>query len=290
MSTQQSKYKSPLRYPGGKGCICEFMTHFLQENDMVGIRYAEPYAGGAGLALGLLMDGYVSEIFINDLDPSIYAFWWTVLNRSEELITWIEGVDISIEEWKKCKEIQKACKSVDIVDLAKATFFLNRTNVSGVLSGGVIGGQEQKGKYKIDARFHKEELITRIKRISQFSERIHLSNLDGLLFLTEMNNFGEDVFIYLDPPYYKKGAELYLNAFKDVDHENLAKAIITVHKRWMVSYDNQPFILNLYEQYNKVLYQLSQCASNRVGDEVIIFAPQLKYDESLQYLSKPIRL
>lgn len=290
MATKQSKYKSPLRYPGGKGCISEFMMHFLKENDMVGIRYAEPYVGGAGLALGLLMDGYVSEIYINDLDPSIYSFWWTVLNQPEELITWIERVKISIEEWKQCKEVLRCYKKADIVDLAKATFFLNRTNVSGVLSGGVIGGQEQKGKYKIDARFNKKELISRIQRIMQFSGRIHLSNHDGLLFLNEMNNMSEDMLIYLDPPYYKKGAELYLNAFKDIDHENLAIAIGNVSKHWMVSYDNQPFILNLYTQYNKILYQLSQCASNRVGDEVIIFAPQLKYDDSLQYLSKPIRL
>lgn len=290
MGNSKTKYKSPLRYPGGKGCIYEFMTHLLVENDMVGIRYAEPYAGGAGLALGLLMDEYVSEIYINDLDPSIYSFWWTVLNRPDDLISWIEEVEISIDEWKKCKEIQKSYKTVDVVDLAKATFFLNRTNVSGVLSGGVIGGLEQKGKYKIDARFNKEELIARIKRIMQFSHRIHLSNQDGVLFIKEMNKVKEDMFIYLDPPYYKKGADLYLNAFKDLDHKNLTVAVGDIRKFWMVSYDNQPFILDLYEKYNKVLYQLSQCASNRIGDEVIIFDPQIQYNDSLRYLSQPIRL
>ena len=290
MGKNKSKYKSPLRYPGGKGCIYEFMTHLLRDNDMVGIRYAEPYAGGAGLALALLMDEYVSDIYINDLDPSIYSLWWAMLNLPDDLISWIEGVDISIEEWKKCKEIQRNYKTADVLELAKATFFLNRTNVSGVLSGGVIGGLEQKGKYKIDARFNKADLVDRIKRIAQFSHRIHLSNQDGLVFLRDMNRKKEEMFVYMDPPYYKKGADLYLNAFKDVDHAKLAKAVGHLAKYWMVSYDNQQFILNLYRQYNKVLYQLSQCASNRIGDEVIIFDEKLRYEDSLRFLRQPIRL
>lgn len=290
MGNNKLKYKSPLRYPGGKGCIYEFMTHLLRENDMVGIRYAEPYAGGAGLALALLMDEYVSDIYINDLDPSIYSLWWAILNRPDDLMSWIENVDISIEEWKNCKEIQKNYKIVDVLELAKATFFLNRTNVSGVLSGGVIGGLEQNGKYKIDARFNRDDLEARILRIVQFSHRIHLSNQDGLMFLQEMNRRKEEMFIYMDPPYYKKGADLYLNAFKDIDHENLSKAVRKLKMYWMVSYDNQPFILNLYEQYNKVLYQLSQCASNRIGDEVIIFDDKLRYENAIQYLRQPIRL
>ena len=290
MGNNKLKYKSPLRYPGGKGCIYEFMTHLLRENDMVGIRYAEPYAGGAGLALALLMDEYVSDIYINDLDPSIYSLWWAILNRPDDLMSWIENVDISIEEGKNCKEIQKNYKIVDVLELAKATFFLNRTNVSGVLSGGVIGGLEQNGKYKIDARFNRDDLEARILRIVQFSHRIHLSNQDGLMFLQEMNRRKEEMFIYMDPPYYKKGADLYLNAFKDIDHENLSKAVRKLKMYWMVSYDNQPFILNLYEQYNKVLYQLSQCASNRIGDEVIIFDDKLRYENAIQYLRQPIRL
>ena len=199
-------------------------------------------------------------------------------------------MDISIEEWKNCKEIQKNYKIVDVLELAKATFFLNRTNVSGVLSGGVIGGLEQNGKYKIDARFNRDDLEARILRIVQFSHRIHLSNQDGLMFLQEMNRRKEEMFIYMDPPYYKKGADLYLNAFKDIDHENLSKAVRKLKMYWMVSYDNQPFILNLYEQYNKVLYQLSQCASNRIGDEVIIFDDKLRYENAIQYLRQPIRL
>ena len=146
MERNRRIYRSPLRYPGGKGCIFKFMTQFLEENDLIGTDYAEPYAGGAGLALRLMMDEYVGDVFINDLDPSIYAFWYAVLNRADALCEWIEQVPITVEQWVVYKKIQDNYKTADILELAKSTFFLNRTNVSGVISGGIIGGINQTGK------------------------------------------------------------------------------------------------------------------------------------------------
>lgn len=263
------------------------MTSLLEENELVGTSYAEPYAGGAGLALRLLMDEYVSEISINDLDPSIYAFWYAVLNSPDELCRWVEGVEVSIRQWEECKVIQREYKTVDMLDLAKSTFFLNRTNVSGVISGGPIGGLEQTGKYKIDVRFNKPELIKRIQDISRFSRRIHLSNLDGIDFLDMIENRQNDVFVYLDPPYYQKGSCLYMNAFKDADHAALADRVRQLRCRWMVSYDSHDFILNLYNQERKISYQLSQCASNRIGDEVIIFDDRINFEKSINKLTAP---
>lgn len=159
---------------------------FFEENDLIGTDYAEPYAGGAGLALRLMMDEYVGDIYINDLDPSIYAFWDAVLNKTDALCEWIEHVPITVEQWGIHRQVQDNYKTADILELAKSTFFLNRTNVSGVISGGIIGGINQRGKYKIDARFNKIELINRIRDIQRFSHRIHLSNLDGIDFVRQL--------------------------------------------------------------------------------------------------------
>lgn len=290
MASVNNVFRSPLRYPGGKTCIFKFATKLLEENDLVGINYAEPYAGGAGLALRLMMDEYVNEIFINDLDPSVYAFWYAVLNNSDELCEWIEDVEVSVRKREEYKEIQRQYKTVNKMELAKSTFFLNRTNVSGVIFGGPIGGVSQKGKYKIDARFNKRELIKRIRDIARFAHRIHLSNQDGIDFLNTIERRTEDIFIYLDPPYYKKGSYLYMNAFKDDDHRALADTVRQLKKKWMVSYDNHDFIFDLYKEENKVLYQLSQCASNRIGDEVVIFDERLSYKESILKLNSPIIL
>ncbi len=288
MESNKRIYRSPLRYPGGKGCIFKFMTQFLEENNLIGTDYAEPYAGGAGLALRLMMDEYVGDVFINDLNPSIYAFWYAVLNKADALCEWIEHVPVTVEQWNVYRQIQNNYKSADILELAKSTFFLNRTNVSGVISGGIIGGVNQTGKYKIDVRFNKTELIKRIRDIQRFSDRIHLSNFDGIDFVKQLEKMKREIFIYLDPPYYKKGSDLYMNAFCDDDHKKLADHVKTMRKKWIISYDYQEFIMQLYEKKRKVLYQLSQCASNRVGDEILIFDDRLHYSESISQLNNAL--
>lgn len=283
-----SIYYSPLRYPGGKNCIFPFVSSLFYKNQLIGISYAEPYAGGAGLALRLLFEGYVDHIYINDLDKSIYAFWDSVINHTSEICEWIKYVEVDIHNWNKYREVQNNKDSVDKLELAKSTFFLNRTNVSGILKGGVIGGQEQKGKYKIDARFNKEDLIKRIQKISQLKSRISISNLDGLSFLERLNNRREDIFIYLDPPYFQKGAELYMNFCSKEDHIKLSRRINKLNKKWMVSYDNHEFILNLYAKKPIVSYKLSQSVSNRIGEELFIFSDKLDFSNSINKLKSPI--
>lgn len=278
-------FASPLRYPGGKSSIFNFVSKMLDENSLVRSSYAEPYAGGAGLALKLLYAGRVSHIYINDFDRAIYAFWKVATERSDALSTWIDEVEISMENWYEYREVYRNySSSTTDFDLAKATFFLNRTNVSGVIKGGVIGGYQQNGKYKIDARFNRKSLIERIQKISDFSKFITVTNLDGLEFIKSMDEKDEDVFIYLDPPYYQKGADLYMNFFNPKNHEELSRHVHSIKKNWMVSYDNHDFILNLYASKNKVTYKLAQSASNRVGDEILVFSDALNYSESMKTL------
>lgn len=259
---------------------------------MIGCSYAEPYAGGAGLALRLLFGEYVDRIFINDYDRSIYAFWKVVVERSYEFCDWIEQVDVSVESWKYYKEIQDISHKADLFDLAKSTFFLNRTNVSGVIKGGIIGGVDQLGSYKIDARFRKDDLISRILKIAKFKDRIYVTNYDGLDFVRRLSGDGKvgNLFVYLDPPYVNKGARLYMNYFSKFDHEELAKLVAGLRFDWMVSYDCHELIMELYKSYRRVVYKLSQNASNRVGDEVLIFKDGIDFSESLSDLKVPILL
>lgn len=277
------RFYSPLRYPGGKSCIFDFVSQLFYENDLIGIGYAEPYAGGAGLALRLLFEGYVNQIYINDYDLAIFSFWKTIVEQPDEFCNWIESVDVSINNWHKYKEIQRSKESVTSFELAQSTFFLNRTNVSGVIKGGVIGGLSQQGKYKIDARFKKEELIARVRKIAQLRKQIHVSNLDGIAFLRKIDRRKENIFIYLDPPYFQKGSELYMNFFNTQDHYRLSQEVQKLKNKWMISYDNHEFILNLYGSMSRVIYQLSQSTSNRTGDEVLIFPKKMSTD-SISYL------
>ena len=283
-----SMYYSPLRYPGGKNCIFPFVSQLFYENKLIGMHYAEPYAGGAGLALRLLFEGYVEHIYINDFDKSIYAFWKTIIDSPDEFCEWIENVEVSVTNWQKYKDIQRNSEFATCFELAQSTFFLNRTNVSGVIKGGIIGGVNQTGKYKIDARFNKQDLIGRIKKIKKIKNRISVSNLDGIKFIEKLDQNRNDIFIYLDPPYYQKGADLYMNFYSKLDHEMLCKKIMQLHKTWMVSYDNHEFILNLYAKNHKLLYKLSQSASNRVGDELFIFSEEINFANSMNALKSPV--
>jgi DNA adenine methylase len=284
--TNYDHFVSPLRYPGGKACIYRFVTDLFYNNSLIGIDYAEPYAGGAGLALRLLADEFVNKIYINDLDPAIYAFWYAVKHHSVQLCDWIEDLKIDIESWREYKHINCNLSSsqYSLLDIGKSTFFLNRTNVSGIIQGGVIGGSEQKGKYKIDARFNKTNLISRIERIANLSDRIKISRLDGVKFIKRIRKLPQNCFIYLDPPYVEKGADLYMNFFIEKDHKRLAKYVKKIDKYWMVSYDNNQFISELYKSFDQVSYNLSQSASNRVGKEIIIFNDAIDYNESLSQL------
>jgi len=272
---------SPLRYPGGKSKLARFVAFLCEKNKINNIdgHYVEPYAGGASVALYLLLNGYVSEISINDSDRSIYAFWHAVLNKPKKLVRAIEGADINIEMWKKCREAQKNKSRAGLFDLGFSTFFLNRTNISGIIDGGVIGGLKQRGRYKMDCRFNRKELIRRIQKIAEHKERIHLYNLDVLDFVkkVEIESESNSIIYYFDPPYYLKGESLYLNYYDKSDHEQVSRMIQGIkNARWIVSYDAAEEIKSLYRGYKRIEYSLWHTARiARRGKEVLFFSRNL---------------
>lgn len=271
---------SPLRYPGAKWRLTQFVAGIIQKNKFIGGHYAEPFAGGASLAISLLLQGYVSEIHLNDYDRSLYAFWKSVTEHTDDLVDLIHTTPVSIASWNAQKEIQRQKGSASLLDLGFSTFFLNRTNRSGILKGGVIGGRAQEGKWKIDARYHKLNLIKRIERIAAFRTRIHVTKFDALEFLRRRNtSLPPKSLVYLDPPYYVKGQNLYLNAYEHDDHEALAKHMLFEFDRpWMVSYDDVKEIRSLYKSVKKQSFVLSYSATSteRIGREIIFFKPTIK--------------
>lgn len=275
--TKLSHFKTPLRYPGGKAKFAHHIKAILQSNNLSGGVYAEPFAGGAGVALGLLLNGDVSEIIINDIDPAIYSFWFSVINHNNELCRKIEDSLVTIENWHFQREVLLNHSKHTLLDVAFATFFLNRTNRSGILKAGVIGGKEQKGKWKLDARFNKSDLIKRIKNIETFKEKITVSNLDAIKFLDKfVPLLPKNSLIYLDPPYYVKGAELYRNFYQHEDHVNIANTLKEISLPWVVSYDNVQEIRDIYHSYQTNDYSLNYTAQDKkIGSEIIIYNDNL---------------
>ena len=270
---------SPLRYPGGKRCLYELVSCILKLNNLERKRYAEPFAGGCGLAIELLFRGNVSEIHINDIDHSIWAFWHCVLEHPQELISMIQNTPVTIDEWHRQKEIHANHNVSNPLTLGFSAFFLNRTNRSGIIKkAGIIGGLQQNGKYKMDCRYNREALQRRILRISKYRCRIHLSRLDAIHFIQEtQSNCSGKTFFCIDPPYFQKGQELYTNHYQVGDHKKLADFLLSHSKIWITTYDNVEEIANLYKplrQYELSVYYSIQV--KRVSTELLIASKGLK--------------
>lgn len=276
---------SPLRYPGGKTCLLDLMSKVLQLNRLQLAHYAEPYAGGCGLALSLLYGGYVSDIHINDIDPSVWAFWHSVLNDNEALIALIQETPITVDEWLRQREIHRRRRIADPLMLGFSAFFLNRTNRSGIIKdAGVIGGLDQAGNYKIDCRFNREDLSRRVRRVWKYRERIHLSRMDALKFLTRCDErLPRESLLFIDPPYYKKGATLYTNFYQPSDHELLAQKVMTLGRNWIVTYDDAPEVRKLYRARRQYSFDINYSVQEkRVGTELFIVSKGLKVPEIIK--------
>lgn len=270
---------SPLRYPGGKGKLANYMTSILELNGLEGGHYAEPFAGGAAVALDLLFSERVKHIHINDLDWSVYAFWKAVVEYNEEFVEKVLATEVSLETWRNARDIKRSASDHSVVEAGFATFFLNRTNRSGILNGGVIGGLAQDGDWKIDCRFNKTALVDRIKRIGIFSSRISVTNQDASEFLRCLAELADPrCLVYIDPPYYVKGAYLYQNHFDHEDHVRLAKVVHDIAgPSWLVSYDNVEQIRRIYRDNEQEQFSIGYSARNYgKGSEVMIFGPGLK--------------
>lgn len=276
---------SPLRYPGGKSCLYPLITAILRENGLKCPHYAEPYAGGASLALALLFGGQVSDIHLNDVDPGIWSFWNSVLNDTDALIALVEETPITVVEWRKQREVYKAGDLSNPLQLGFSTFFLNRTNRSGIIgTAGVIGGLAQEGTYKIDCRFNREELTRRIKRIRKYRSRIHLTRDDALEFLKRgADNFPKRTFFAIDPPYFAKGSALYTSFYSPNDHADVADAILALPRPWVLTYDAADEISNLYRDRSQFLFDIKySLQTKRIGTELLIASDGLLIPEDMQ--------
>jgi DNA adenine methylase len=279
-------FYSPLRYPGGKNKLSAFIAQICVDNKVNG-HYVEPYSGGASVALFLLIEGFVKKITINDKDRSIYAFWYCVLNKTNELCTLIENAELTVEEWKRQKRIQSNKKKADLLDLGFSTFYLNRTNRSGIINGGIMGGNEQNGNYTIDCRFNKTELIERIKKIAKHKKNIRLYKKDAIKLIDKIQSEANDanIVFYFDPPYYLKASTLYMNHYEDKNHKKVSDKIKAIQDiKWIVSYDNVPEIQKLYSECPKKEFSFKHTAyESRTGKEIIFFSDNLKQPKIKNY-------
>jgi DNA adenine methylase len=254
------------------------MREVVARNGLLDGHYAEAYAGGAAIAWSLLFSDHVQHVHINDLDPAIHAFWESVLFDTDALCELIWRTRVTMTGWRRQRAVLDHPNDHTRLQRGFATFFLNRTNRSGIIRGGVIGGKQQTGTWKLDARYNKLDLTSRIQRIARYRERVTLTNYDALWFIRAVApSLPAKSLLYLDPPYYVKGDGLYEHHYGHQDHVQIAHLVSGISvPAWVVSYDSAPQVLAMYRGFRRRKYDLKYSAQECYdGSEVIFFSPSI---------------
>lgn len=279
--------KSPLRYPGGKSKLYNLVDSIISQYSDTVDTYVEPFAGGASIALKLLENKRVQKIIINDINTGVYSFWDSICNDTDAFLRLLNDTEVTIDNYIIQKQIYENEKAPSL-QLGFATFFLNRTNFSGVLNAGPIGGYNQTGVNLIDARYNKNALMKKIETIADNSSNIFVYNLDILDFIKQVEKKKKKIFTYFDPPYYVKGKALYTNFLEKEDHLRIAKEISKIRTPWLLTYDNVPEISEIYKNYKQYEFTLSYTVNsivNRKGSELLVSSD----DQKLKKVSKEIK-
>lgn len=285
------QHYTPLRYPGGKRRLACLVTGLLEANGLTDIHYIEPFAGGAGIALGLLFEEYASTIHLNDLARPVYALWHTILHKPDWLIARIKNANVTMASWRRQKAVYRRQQSAELSELGYAALFLNRTNRSGILGGGVIGGKAQSGDWSLDVRFGKPGLIERIERIARYKDRIRLSNMDAIAFTDQVVSMASNAFTFFDPPYIDIQRELYFNPYTISDHKKLAEKIAALKQPWIVTYNYAAIDNGLFAESRRIVYSISYTASAKYhGREVMFLSDNLSLPKPSKTLGSRMRM
>jgi DNA adenine methylase len=283
-----NKVNVPLRYPGSKACLTDYIAAIIEENFLSGCTVYEPFAGSAVISLEMVERGFAGKAVLVERDPLIYCFWNATFSHNEELCEAINNLNIDIETWGQYKSFRdiEDPKGHPVLQLGLAGLFFNRTNFSGIIGAGPIGGYKQQSEYHIDCRFNKQRLIAQIRSLAYLSEKVEVVFGDAMKFMSENESDLVDgfAFVYVDPPYYSQGKKLYRYYYNDNDHENLANFLLDKDFPWLVSYEDHPKIRSLYaKKHFQPIYVDYSAKKSRKGSELLIsnlVIPPLVYEEA----------
>jgi DNA adenine methylase len=189
-----------------------------------------------------------ASVWINDLDPGMFAVWSSVVYHRQQLEQLVAAFNPTVDAFYRLKECDGNLTGDMAVDAANK-IALHRMSVSGfgAMAGGPIGGRSQQSGYTVGCRWSPASIITAIRRaysiLAPFRQRLRITNLH---FRELIAGACDNVLIYLDPPYYVKGGQLYAHNMSHDEHVELASLLRETPADWRLSYDDCKEIRDLY--------------------------------------------
>jgi DNA adenine methylase len=248
-----------LRYPGSKAKLAAQILPTVPDafraarctggHGDVAAEYREPFFGSGALGLEVISRLQKDTcVWINDLDPGVYAIWLSVVHDVRPLEQAIAAFRPTVDAFRRLKADDGATTG-DTVRDALHKIALHRMSVSGfgAKSGGPMGGRSQRGECHVASRWNPSSIITAVRRahriLWRFKDRLRITNLH---FRDVIDGAGVRSLIYLDPPYYVKGSQLYANHMTDAEHVELAAMLRSTTAEWRLSYDDCERVRDLY--------------------------------------------
>lgn len=244
------KRLSPLRYPGGKNRLIDYISTLMRPGKCDTL--ISPFLGGGSVELSLLESGVVKKLVLNDLDYGIASLWWSMLNLPDALISRIESFKPTHKAYFEAQQMIKSdYRHLDMLDAAWITLLVNRLAYSGIAKANPLGGKNGDIK-SLTSRWNPRTLISRINAINAMADKIEIHCEDAVSFI-ENHFWNDNATLFIDPPYYEKGQALYNLFFTERDHINLAWTLQTIHDSFpssdvIVTYDFHDFIDGIYNR------------------------------------------
>ncbi len=250
-----------FRYPGGKSKLRNQITNKLNLlSTEKGLEYREPFFGGGSIGLRLLQDkADLSKIWVNDFDPGVASLWTSLIRHPDQLKFWVKKFTPSVAKFDEFKNELTQNNPVlntekQIVEFGFKKLAIHQISYSGLgtKSGGPLGGRDQKSDYKIDCRWSPDYICKKIDALNIKFKKLSVRNdcCTQLDFSDLINDTKMDALIYLDPPYYDKGNDLYQCGFQEKDHIRLADCLKKTKHKWLLSYDDCKEVRDLYKWAN----------------------------------------
>lgn len=291
------RWISPLRYPGGKARMGAALTTIweTQMSPMDIEIWSEPFAGGAGAGLHLLADNTISELWLTEKHPALAAFWRTAAHNGAELAASVRTTTPSMQLWRHAQEAVAAAEAGDTVDdteLAFAALILNRCSRSGMVNAivGPMGGKHQSGRWTLQSRWYGEGIAERIDVVHRLGDRIRVMEGDGIEQIRELDGsvgIEDEMMLFVDPPYLVQGNRLYANGMTIDDHARLASALAGSACHWLLTYDGDDRVLDLYPTNRVLAYQIPNTVNRaRIAEEYAVLSPALMVADDMHLLPK----